>query len=473
MSALVLLIVSFSTSYCTIIIRPDNNHPFDHVNVYLSPDLRNMSLPFENNDIQNNSWRINWIYSGTTLGNWPLILTLSDKYHFNPGYSSLSITIDGSCLGSQCDAFWVFSINDQQYVSFVNDFDGAWKKFLNSPSSAGIYIYPQCNTNIISGNASTLIFQTGGFRHKLSGGDNNNWHKLSSSTNGNNFPVTFVVTNNETSNTFSIKFISATFPSGLECVYPSSVSTDVDLKLYVTPDDDGELGLLIHSFTIDDTNIGAGEHDLRIVNGDNYSKGRIEIYHNFQWGTVCDDFGLTCASMGTVVCRQLGFSGCNIVHSWAGRGGTATPTQASYQSPIPPPAQIWMDQVSCVGNEQKLSNCGFNGWGVNDCGHSEDTGIDCTLPTLSPTENPTFITNNPTIPPTKNPTKTPTTNTLSPSNPPTLSPTFAPTSPPSLSPSFSPSFSPSLSPSLSPSSVPSLSPTLSPTLAPTLPPTLA
>lgn len=48
------------------------------------------------------------------------------------------------------------------------------------------------------------------------------------------------------------------------------------------------------------------EGSVRLVNGANYTQGRVEVCLNGIWGTVCDDgWGTTEAE---TVCRQLGLA---------------------------------------------------------------------------------------------------------------------------------------------------------------------
>ena len=101
---------------------------------------------------------------------------------------------------------------------------------------------------------------------------------------------------------------------------------------------------------------------VRLVGGNSYSEGRVEVYYNYQWGTVCDD-GWDNTDAG-VVCRQLGFgsSGTAITSSGFGQGS----------------GSIWLDSVMCIGNESTLASCGHLGVGVTrSCNHLEDAGVIC------------------------------------------------------------------------------------------------
>ncbi|XP_072166776.1 scavenger receptor cysteine-rich domain-containing protein DMBT1-like [Diadema setosum] len=113
----------------------------------------------------------------------------------------------------------------------------------------------------------------------------------------------------------------------------------------------------------EDAGVRCGEtHDIRLVGGSSYYEGRVEIYYNGAWGTVCDDSWDD--DDARVVCRQLGYS---TSYARAVSGGTYGEGTGS----------ILLDNVRCSGWESSLASCYSNGWYNHNCGHKEDAGVRC------------------------------------------------------------------------------------------------
>ncbi|XP_063157072.1 soluble scavenger receptor cysteine-rich domain-containing protein SSC5D-like [Candoia aspera] len=100
---------------------------------------------------------------------------------------------------------------------------------------------------------------------------------------------------------------------------------------------------------------------LRLVGGRSQCSGRLEVFHEGQWGTVCDDMWdlLDVA----VICREL-----DCGEALAAPGGAFFGEGNSV---------IWLDDVQCQGEESKLADCHTSPWGTNNCRHSEDAGAVC------------------------------------------------------------------------------------------------
>ncbi|XP_060690401.1 deleted in malignant brain tumors 1 protein-like [Hemiscyllium ocellatum] len=100
---------------------------------------------------------------------------------------------------------------------------------------------------------------------------------------------------------------------------------------------------------------------VRLQDGPTLCQGRLEVFYNGTWGTVCaDSFGMEEAE---VVCKQL--------------------TCGSAQSVEPPATfgsgsgQIWLDDVNCRLHDTFLWQCPSSPWGKHNCNHQEDVGIIC------------------------------------------------------------------------------------------------
>ena len=90
-------------------------------------------------------------------------------------------------------------------------------------------------------------------------------------------------------------------------------------------------------------------------------EGRVEIFYNGEWGTVCDD--IWDLRDAVVVCQQLGYTTA-VRRSVRAEFGQGT-------------GRIWRDNVNCVGTESMLSSCSATSWGSHSCSHSEDAGVVC------------------------------------------------------------------------------------------------
>ena len=99
---------------------------------------------------------------------------------------------------------------------------------------------------------------------------------------------------------------------------------------------------------------------VRLVDGPSPQEGRLEVYYNDTWGTVCDDKFTHLASR--VVCHMLGYEnvGQYIGNDYGAGNGT-----------------IWLDDVRCRGMEPNIAHCQHRAWGSNNCEHKEDVSVAC------------------------------------------------------------------------------------------------
>lgn len=91
-------------------------------------------------------------------------------------------------------------------------------------------------------------------------------------------------------------------------------------------------------------------------------QGRVEIYANGEWGTVCDD--LWSIQNALVVCRQLGYR-------------HAVKAARNSEFGEGKHLRILLDDVQCKGTESSLLDCQHAAVGTHNCAHYEDAGVIC------------------------------------------------------------------------------------------------
>lgn len=123
--------------------------------------------------------------------------------------------------------------------------------------------------------------------------------------------------------------------------------------------------------------LSEAEGSVRLTGGRLASQGRVEVYLNGQWGTVCDDSWDI--RDGLVVCRQLGYTNASMVRQ----------STLSVVSPLTPCMQITtgatdgegqgpinLSGLSCKGDESNLTECAISAI-PRHCDHGDDAGVIC------------------------------------------------------------------------------------------------
>ena len=96
---------------------------------------------------------------------------------------------------------------------------------------------------------------------------------------------------------------------------------------------------------------------VRLVDGSTKYDGRVEVYHNGVWATVCDDrWGTDDAQ---VVCNALDY----------GKAVAAGHNKSSGQS---------SDNLHCVSADWTIVNCSHGGWRFHICHRGAYVSVNCT-----------------------------------------------------------------------------------------------
>ena len=143
-----------------------------------------------------------------------------------------------------------------------------------------------------------------------------------------------------------------TIESGVELKFTHNTGILVEGQLIAHGNDNSPILLRDDSFAIGDLQLEEGS--LRLVDGSSQWRGRVEIFHNGNWGPVCAvhnysdwwQWWMDNDHYNTrVICRELGYSNAN--WQWPYVDPTLeTSTNAA-----------WLEHVLCRGDEETLRQC--------------------------------------------------------------------------------------------------------------------
>ena len=106
-------------------------------------------------------------------------------------------------------------------------------------------------------------------------------------------------------------------------------------------------------------------HPVRgIDNGRPYIGGNVELFHDEEWGTICNNVFDRNNNGATILCKMMGYE--------------AGVYSSSYrQTSVTPSTRIWVDDVTCTGKETHIGQCLTKHWGYHNCDHQSAVAIRC------------------------------------------------------------------------------------------------
>ncbi|XP_072018635.1 uncharacterized protein [Amphiura filiformis] len=106
---------------------------------------------------------------------------------------------------------------------------------------------------------------------------------------------------------------------------------------------------------------------VRLAGNLNSTRGHVEIFHHGQWGRICSGTKWNMQS-ASVVCRQLGLKkSIATFSSGEQKDGSATTPQSL----------VWLDDVTCIGNEERITTCQHRGLKHHECRKSQYAYVVC------------------------------------------------------------------------------------------------